>query len=50
MDAVGDPIPFLLEASTSGNLLHHAYHYMKYREFSAGAFDQINHITEFGGG
>lgn len=49
-DETGAPIPFLLNSSTSGNLIHHVYHYLKYRDFCGLDFNQIKHILEFGGG
>jgi len=49
-DAVGDPVPFLLDSSTSGNLLHHVYHYAKYLEFNNKGLSSIKKVIEFGGG
>ena len=37
-DNVGNPVPFLLNSSTSGNLIHHLYHVLKFNEFLGGAF------------
>lgn len=49
-DNVGNPVPFLLNSSTSGNLIHHLYHMLKLNEFLGGGIQDLDEIIEFGGG
>lgn len=47
---VGCPTPSPHLPTSSGNLIHHAYHLLKLREAIDMNFDQINVVFEFGGG
>jgi hypothetical protein len=47
---VGCPTPSPHLFTTSGNLIHHAYHLLKLREAVGANFDQIETVFEFGGG
>mgnify|MGYP001605082924 CR=1 FL=1 len=47
---VGCPTPSPHLFTTSGNLIHHAYHLLKLREAVGVNFDRIETVFEFGGG
>jgi len=49
-DAIGHPIPFWRYPSSSGNLIHHAYHISKLENEIAENIDAIKFVFEFGGG
>ena len=48
--SVGHPIPYWQYPSSSGNLIHHAYHLAKFEEETAISTNSINFVFEFGGG
>lgn len=47
---VGHPIPYWRYSSSSGNLIHHAYHLAKFEEKTTMRINNVNYIFEFGGG
>jgi len=47
---VGDPVPYLFHAKSSGNLIHHAYHLARFQATTGCRFDELDVIYEFGGG
>ncbi len=47
---IGQPIPCIYHPRSSGNLLHHAYHLMRFEEFTGTDVAQLDLIVEFGGG
>lgn len=47
---IGCPTPSPHLPTTSGNLIHHAYHLLKLREVVDVNFDQLKTVFEFGGG
>ncbi|MBA3034974.1 MAG: hypothetical protein FP814_00615 [Desulfobacterium sp.] len=46
----GHPIPHWQYPSSSGNLIHHAYHVAQFEEKTKTRVDGMNFIIEFGGG
>ncbi len=46
----GHPVPYWKYSSSSGNLLHHAYHLAKFEEKNKMRINNLNYILEFGGG
>lgn len=49
-DPTGDPIPFALCPSSSGNLVHHAWVAARLLDETGLRLEQLSSITEFGGG
>jgi hypothetical protein len=49
-DAVGDPVPFVLHPSSSGNLVHHAWVAARFLDATGLRPDELASVTEFGGG
>jgi len=47
---VGHPVPYWKYPSSSGNLIHHAYHIAKFEEKTKTRINNVNYILEFGGG
>jgi hypothetical protein len=47
---VGHPVPYWQYPSSSGNLIHHAYHLVKFEEKTEMYINKVNYILEFGGG
>jgi len=48
--AVGDPVPYLFHARSSGNLIHHAYHLARFQASTGCRIDELDVVYEFGGG
>lgn len=46
----GQPIPFLYHPRSSGNLLHHAYHILRFGEVTGADVAGLDLVVEFGGG
>jgi len=46
----GNPPPFFLYPSSSGNLIHHAYHLSQFEEQAGIKIDTLEYVFEFGGG
>lgn len=49
-DTIGHPVPFFLCPSSSGNLIHHAYHLCRFEEVVGEKIEKYELIFEFGGG
>jgi hypothetical protein len=47
---VGHPVPYVFRPSTSGNLIHHAYHVAQFEEKTGVTISDTDFIFEFGGG
>lgn len=47
---LGDPIPFIFQRSSSGNLIHHAYHITQIEKFLQISIQSIDFVYEYGGG
>jgi hypothetical protein len=47
---VGHPVPYPFFPSTSGNLIHHAYHLAQFEEKTGIRVSETNFVFEFGGG
>lgn len=47
---VGQPILWRRDRSSSGNLIHHAYHLARFQEKTALRFRELGTVCEFGGG
>lgn len=47
---VGNPIRFLYHPESSGNLLHHCYHAMRFAEATGADIPKLGLVVEFGGG
>jgi hypothetical protein len=47
---VGNPTPYIFYPSSSGNLIHHAYHLSKFEEKTRVEVENMDFIFEFGGG
>lgn len=47
---IGHPTPYPLFPSSSGNLIHHAYHLVQFEEKTGIRVNEMNFIFEFGGG
>ena len=47
---VGHPIRFLYHPQSSGNLLHHCYHVMRFEEVTGLHVSKLDLVVEFGGG
>jgi hypothetical protein len=47
---VGHPIHYILHPSSSGNLIHHAYHVAQFEEKTDLQVNRIGFVLEFGGG
>jgi len=47
---IGNPVPFFLDFKTSGNRLHHIYHYLKFTDFVKKEIKDYDFIFEWGGG
>ena len=48
--SIGHPVPCFYYPSSSGNLIHHAYHGARFQEASKINFDSLGLVFEFGGG
>jgi hypothetical protein len=48
--SVGCPIPYIFYPSSSGNLIHHAYHVAQFEEKTKIQVHNIDYVFEFGGG
>lgn len=46
----GNPIRFLYHPESSGNLLHHCYHVMRFEEVTGADITNLDTVVEFGGG
>jgi hypothetical protein len=46
----GNPIPYDKNGNTSGNSVHSAYHIKKFHDYSGARIQDMDAITEFGGG
>lgn len=46
----GNPIRFLYHPESSGNLLHHCYHAMRFEEATGADIPKLDLVVEFGGG
>ena len=46
----GHPLPYLSHPSSSGNLIHHAYHVAQFEEKMGRRAEEMDFILEFGGG
>jgi len=49
-NSLGDPIPFLFNKSSSGNLIHHVYHITQLEKFLNISIKSIDFVYEYGGG
>tara|TARA_B110000503_G_C7102111_1_gene394293 strand:+ start:416 stop:1372 length:957 start_codon:yes stop_codon:yes gene_type:complete len=49
-DSVGNPVPYFLERSTSGNLIRQVYLLKKFVDFSKINLQKIENVIEVGGG
>jgi len=49
-NSLGDPTPFLLQRSSSGNLIHHIYHITQIEKFFKISIKSLDFIYEYGGG
>jgi hypothetical protein len=47
---LGDPVPFIFQRSTSGNLIHHVYHITQIEKFLQISIQSIDFVYEYGGG
>jgi hypothetical protein len=47
---LGAPIPFLLQRSSSGNLIHHMYHITQIEKFFQVSIQSLDFVYEYGGG
>lgn len=47
---LGDPVPFIFQRSSSGNLIHHVYHITQIEKFLQISIQSIDFVYEYGGG
>lgn len=47
---VGHPVPYWRYPKSSGNLIHHAYHWAQFEEKTGLRVDDVDFVFEFGGG
>ena len=48
--SVGHPIPYIFHPTSSGNLIHHAYHLAQFEEKTEVSIADVDFVFEFGGG
>jgi hypothetical protein len=46
----GHPLPYIIFPSSSGNLIHHAYHLAQFEEKTSADICDMDYVFEFGGG
>ena len=47
---VGHPPPFIFCRGSSGNLVHHAYHLVRFEDLASTPLQKMDFVVEFGGG